>query len=86
MIKLPKGTILEIGSVQLEVTGLRNPCLQIDGLQNGLLKAVLGTDQNGNLIRKAGIMTIVLEGGKVRPSDPIKVILPLEPYQPLEVV
>ncbi len=86
LLKLPKGTILEIGSVQLEVTGLRNPCLQIDGLQNGLLKAVLETDQNGNLIRKAGIMTTVLEGGEVYPSDPIKVILPLEPHLPLEVV
>jgi MOSC domain-containing protein YiiM len=86
LLKLPKGTILEIGSVQLEVTGLRNPCSQIDGLQNGLLKEVLETDADGNLIRKAGIMTIVLEGGEVRPDDNIKVILPPEPHQSLEVV
>ena len=86
LLRLPKGTILEIGSVQLEVTGLRNPCLQIDGLQNGLLSAVLETDPDGNLIRKAGIMTIVLEGGEVRPDDNIKVILPPEPHQALEVV
>jgi hypothetical protein len=86
LLSLPKGTILEIGSVQLEVTGLRNPCSQIDGLQNGLLKAVLETDPDGNLIRKAGIMTIVLEGGEIRPDDTIKVILPPEPHQTLEVV
>jgi hypothetical protein len=86
LLSLPKGTILEIGSVQLEVTGLRNPCSQLDGLQNGLLKAVLETDPDGNLIRKAGIMTIVLEGGEIRPDETIKVILPLEPHQALEVV
>ncbi len=86
LLELPKGTILQIGTVQLEVTGLRNPCLQIDGLQNGLLKAVLENKANGELIRKAGIMTIVLAGGEVRAGDNITTILPLEPYQKLEVV
>ncbi len=86
LLELPKGTILKIGTVELEVTGLRNPCLQIDGLQEGLLKAVLETDPDGNLIRKAGIMCIVLAGGEVRSGNSIEVILPLEPHQKLEVV
>ncbi len=86
LLELPKGTILKIGTVQLEVTGLRNPCSQIDGLEAGLLKAVLETDPDGNLIRKAGIMTVVLAGGEVRAGSSIEVILPPEPHQPLVVV
>jgi hypothetical protein len=86
LLNLPKGTILRIGAVELEVTGLRNPCMQIDGLQNGLLKAVLDTDPDGHLIRKAGIMTIVREGGEIQVGDTIQTILPLEPHLPLEVV
>lgn len=86
LLELPKGTILQIGTAQLEVTGLRNPCLQLDGLQDGLLKAVLETDKDGNLIRKAGIMTVVKSGGQVRAGDQIQVILPSEPFEKLNVV
>ena len=87
LLELPKGTCLKIGeTVLLEVTGLRNPCTQLDGLQPGLMAAVLDRDEHSNLIRKAGIMTIVLEGGDVQPGDAIEVILPPEPHQPLEVV
>ena len=76
LLDLPKGTILQIGiTAKIEVTGLRNPCKQLDNLQNGLMKAVLDKDKNGNLIRKAGIMGIVIEGGEVKAGDDIKICL-----------
>ncbi|HEV2130464.1 MAG TPA: hypothetical protein VGR27_05155 [Longimicrobiaceae bacterium] len=65
------------------MTGLRNPCVQLDRLQPGLMAAVLGRDEQGNLIRKAGVMGIVLNGGEVRPGDPIRVELPPQPHRPL---
>lgn len=87
LLELPKGTRLKIGeSAVLEVTGLRNPCTQLDGLYPGLMAAVLDRDEHGQLIRKAGIMTIVIQGGDVQPGDAIHVILPPEPHQALEVV
>ncbi|MEZ2127935.1 MULTISPECIES: MOSC domain-containing protein [unclassified Sinorhizobium] len=72
--------------VVLRVTGLRNPCGQIDNFQQGLLKAVLGRDEDGNLVRKAGIMSVVLQGGTVRPGDRIEVVLPALPHERLERV
>jgi len=87
LLGLPAGTRLRIGeSAVVQVTGLRNPCVQIDRFQKGLMKAVLGKDEHGNLIRKSGIMGIVLEGGEVRPGDPIRTEMPEGPHQPLEVV
>jgi MOSC domain-containing protein YiiM len=86
LLMLPKGTLLEIGTAQLEVTGLRNPCAQLDGIQQGLMQAVLERDLKGNLIRKAGIMAIVRAGGVVRPTDEIGVIFPPDPHLGLEVV
>ncbi len=83
----PAGTLLRIGDeAVLEVTGLRNPCLQIDTFQNGLLKQVVGRDEAGNIVREAGIVSIVKEGGTVRPGDTITVELPSGPHQPLERV
>ncbi|MEM6321755.1 MAG: MOSC domain-containing protein [Bacteroidota bacterium] len=87
LLQLPKGAILEIGeTARIEVTGLRNPCKQLDSLQNGLMKAVLDRDQDGNLIRKAGIMGIVLAGGEVKAGDVIEIQLPAKPYTKLERV
>ena len=87
LIKLPKGTQLHIGDAAIvEVTGLRNPCHQIEKFQEGLLKACLGRDADGNLIRKTGVMSVILSGGEVRAGDAIRVVLPAEPHQPLEVV
>lgn len=87
LLALPAGTRLRLGSEALvEVTGLRNPCVQIEAFQPGLLKAVLGRDTNGHLVRKAGIMAIVLEGGEVRPGDSIVVTLPALPHRALERV
>lgn len=87
LLALPTGTLLRIGDgALLEVTGLRNPCLQIDLFQDGLLKQVVGRDEAGNIVRKAGIMSVVREGGVVRPGDTIVVELPSEPHRPLERV
>lgn len=87
LLDLPKGTVLRIGpEVALRVTGLRNPCAQIENFKPGLLKAVLGRDENGTVVRKAGIMSIVLEGGTVRPGDSIQVELPPLPHEALERV
>ncbi|MGW1719385.1 MOSC domain-containing protein [Streptomyces sp. NPDC002156] len=84
LLALPVGTLLHIGDdVVLTVTGLRNPCLQIDNFQDGLLKRVVGRDDAGNVVRKAGIMSVVKEGGEVCPGDPVKVELPGGPHQAL---
>jgi MOSC domain-containing protein YiiM len=87
LLLLPVGTLLRIGSAAVvEVTGLRNPCLQIDHFQDGLLKWLAGRDEAGRIIRKAGIMGIVLRGGQVRPGDVIRAELPPEPHRPLDRV
>ncbi|MFE2211887.1 MOSC domain-containing protein [Streptomyces canus] len=87
LLGLPVGTLLRIGDhAVLEVTGLRNPCLQIDNFQDGLLKQVVGRDEAGNVVRRAGIMSVVKEGGAVRPGDTIKAELPSGPHRPLERV
>src|SRR5882757_10699174 len=87
LLALPAGTRLHLGaSAAVEVTGLRNPCVQIDTFQKGLLAATLDTDDAGNLIRKAGIMSIVLSDGDVRPGDAVRVELPGMPHQALKPV
>lgn len=87
LLALPTGTRLHIGNTAVvEVTGLRNPCHQLDDFQTGLMKAVLDYDEQGNLIRKAGVMGIVLVDGEVHVNDGIRVELPPEPYAPLKPV
>jgi MOSC domain-containing protein len=87
LLALPTGTRLHLGEVALiEVTGLRNPCAQLDGLQDGLMAAVLDRDEEGNLVRKAGVMAIVLVGGDVAAGDRIRIELPQPPYIPLAPV
>jgi MOSC domain-containing protein YiiM len=87
LLDLPTGTQLHLGDTAVvEVTGLRNPCAQLDGIQPGLMGAVLGRDAHGNHIRKAGVMGIVVASGEVRPGDPIRVELPPEPHRALEPV
>jgi MOSC domain-containing protein YiiM len=84
LLGLPTGARLHLGGeAVIEVTGLRNPCGKLNKIQPGLMKATLGRDAEGNLIRKAGIMAIVLAGGAVRPGDDIEVELPKGPYLPL---
>jgi len=73
-------------SAIVKITGLRNPCAQIDNFKPGLLKAVLGNDDNGNLIRKAGIMGVILQSGEVKPGDCIRVELQPKPFKKLDRV
>lgn len=87
LLGLPTGTRLHLGEEAIvEVTGLRTPCAQIERFQPGLLAAVLDRDADENVVRKSGVMAIVLVGGEVRPGDSIRVEVPAEPYQPLHPV
>jgi MOSC domain-containing protein YiiM len=87
LLALPTGTRLRLGAeAVVEVTGLRNPCAQLDAFQPGLMAAVLDRDRDGALVRKAGVMAVVLAGGAVRPGDPIAVELPPAPHHKLEPV
>ena len=87
LLTLPAGTRLHLGdSAVVEVTGLRNPCVQIDRFQKGLMKATLGRDADGNLIRKTGVMCVAITSGDVHPGDAIRVEMPVEPHRKLEVV
>jgi hypothetical protein len=87
LLALPTGTRLHLGATAVvEVTGLRTPCAQLDHFQQGLMAAVLDRDEEGHLVRKSGVMGIVLAGGEVRPGDPILVEPPPEPHRPLEPV
>ena len=87
LLGLPTGARLRLGDeAVVEITGLRNPCAQLDGVRPGLMAATLDRDAEGNLVRKAGVMAVVLAGGPVRPNDPIRVELPPEPHRPLAPV
>jgi MOSC domain-containing protein YiiM len=86
LLGLPEGTRLAVGGAVIAVTGLRNPCAQIDGLAPGLMAALLDRAPDGGIIRKSGVMGIVLEGGVIRPGDAIAVILPPPPHRRLERV
>lgn len=87
LLALPVGTRLRLGvDAVVELTGLRNPCAQLDGVQPGLMAAVLDRDEHGKLVRKAGVMAVVLSGGEVRPGDPVAVELPPPPHARLERV
>jgi MOSC domain-containing protein YiiM len=87
LLGLPTGARLRLGDAAVvEVAGLRNPCAQLDKFEEGLLAAVLDRDAEGNLVRKSGVMGVVLAAGEVRPGDAISVELPSPPHQPLEPV
>jgi len=87
LLGLPTGTRLRLGdSAVVELTGLRNPCYQLDGIRDGLKNACLGRDAEGRLVRKAGVMAIVLAGGTVKPGDPIHVERPAGDPSPLAPV
>ncbi len=86
LLALPEGARLAIGKAVIAITGLRNPCAQIDGLAPGLMAALLDRAPDGGIIRKSGVMGIVVEGGEIRPGDPIAVTLPPEPHRRLERV
>ena len=74
LLAFPTHARLHLGvAVIVELTGLRNPCAQLDGIQAGLMAAVLDRDAAGHLIRKAGVMGVVIAGGPVRPCDTVTV-------------
>jgi MOSC domain-containing protein YiiM len=87
LLGLPKGAIMRLGpDAVIEVTGLRNPCYQLDKLQQGLMAACLDRTADGKLVRKAGVMSVVLAAGLVRAGDQILVELPAGPHEHLKPV
>lgn len=87
LLALPAGTRVRLGnSAVVVVTGLRNPCAQLDGIQPGLMAATLSLDEQGDLVRKAGVMSVVVESGEVRPSDTVRLEVPAPPHEPLRPV
>ena len=87
LLALPLGTRLRLGAdAVVELTGLRNPCDQLEGVQPGLKGAVLDRDADGNLVRKAGVMGVVLAGGKVKSGDEMVVDVPAGAVAPLRPV
>lgn len=86
LLGLSKGTVLSFGRARVEVTGLRNPCAQIDGFSQGLLKQMVFRDEQGGLVRRAGIMGVVLDGGVVEPGMAVGVREPGGAHVPLERV
>lgn len=87
LLALPRGARLRLGDDAIvEVTGLRNPCVQIDRFAPGLLKEVVGTDAEGRTVRKTGVMAIAVAGGVVEPGDPISIELPPTPWEELRAV
>ena len=87
LFALPTGTVLRLGDTALvALTGLRNPCGQINGFADGLLGALIERDDEGKLLRRGGVMSVVLLGGTVRAGDAIAVALPPEPHVEMERV
>jgi MOSC domain-containing protein YiiM len=87
LLSLPRGTVLRLGATaSVEITGLRNPCRQIDGLQEGLMEAVLERKPERGLVRKAGIMSVVITSGEIRAGDAITITLPPLPHEALKPV
>lgn len=87
IMNLPVDTILKIGEeVELQITGIREPCSLLNHIENGLMKATISKNGEGKLIRKAGIMSIVLKGGIVTPEDPIELVYPPKPFQEMTTV
>lgn len=87
LLGLPTGARLKLGAAAIvELTGLRNPCAQLEGIQAGLMAAVLDRDERDNLVRKAGVMATVITSGTVRPGDDIEVSLPAGPFLALAPV
>lgn len=87
LLGLPTGALLHLGEdACVRITGLRNPCQQINDFEPGLLREVLGRAEDGSVSRKGGVMGVVVSGGVVRPGDGVRVELPegdLEPLSPV---
>jgi len=84
LLALPTGTTLRLGSdCLISITGLRNPCQQINDFRDGLLSEMLERNDDGTLVKKAGVMAVVIRSGVVRPGDSIDDSLPPLPHIPL---
>jgi len=87
LLGLPAGALLCLGdSAVVQITGLRNPCTQLDGMQPGLMQACLGRGAHGEPVRKAGVMGVVIAGGEIHPGDTITVQAPAGPQTALKPV
>ena len=87
LLALPRGARLQLGDdAVVEITGLRNPCAQINGISDGLMKELVYVDDAGATVRLAGVMSIVVTGGVVRPGDGIRVVLPEGAHEALQAV
>lgn len=87
LLALPRDAVLLLGeTAQVRVTGLRNPCWQIDAFSSGLLGHMVGVDEQGRTVRRAGVMAVVRRSGLVRAGDPITVVLPSPPHHRLDRV
>jgi MOSC domain-containing protein YiiM len=86
LLGLPTGALLQLGEAVIEVTGLRNPCYQIDDFRQGVLAEVVGRDERGAVVRRAGVMAVVRTGGVVRPGQEIALVLPEPPHRALQTV
>lgn len=87
LLELPAGTLLHLGErAVVRITGLRNPCSQIEDFHEGLLAAVVSKDRDGHIRRKTGVMGVVLNSGNVQAGDTVLVELPAAPHEPLQVV
>lgn len=86
LINQPVGTTLRIGDAIVALTGLRNPCVQIGAFADGLQGEMLGRDEHGKLVRKTGVMAVVVHGGDVRPGDEILASAPAGAPVPMEKI
>lgn len=87
LLGLPTGTVLHLGDqARVRLTGLRNPCQQINDFDPGLLRQVLGRADDGTVERKGGVMSVVEAGGVVRPGDAVRIELPAGERNPLNPV
>lgn len=83
LLALPVGTRLRLGdAAEVELTGLRTPCVQLDRFQPGLMRRLIRRERGGTRLR-AGVMAVVVEGGVVRAGDRVAVELPAEPHAAL---
>ena len=84
LLTLPVGALLRIGAdVVLQITGLRDPCQKLNSLAPGLMKACIARGSDGSVVRKAGVMSLAVTSGTIRPGDPILIELP--PGEPLKM-
>jgi MOSC domain-containing protein YiiM len=87
LLDLPAGTLLHLGEhAVVRITGLRNPCSQIEDFHEGLLAAVVSRDRDGHVRRRTGVMAVVMSAGTVRTGDGVRVERPRTPHESLEVV